>query len=291
MAHYAQRCLCGHQGCRDWHVSPSAAMQGVSFTREEAEAVAETLNELHGIADEETPRVKYLDITGGKAVIVDGEGQRYTLDVSAGVRALAATHLEEVNAQRKVDIKRLSVPLQHEVGPKVDIDEARWTELDRHGVAMRGRGGPWGGNATDKIEIYAVPARLAIADPNAEWVIEAVRKPDLEIAHIISEMARRSTLATRALARQIWNDPDARKSAMRQAGADADTTLVVKVHGGRVNDIIFPGGGDGADINVRVEDYDTEGMEESKLSPGTDSEHSCGVTMWHGYQTRREDGK
>ena len=44
MAH-AQKCPCGHRHCKDWHVEPNAAVQGVSFTKEQAEAVAKLLNE------------------------------------------------------------------------------------------------------------------------------------------------------------------------------------------------------------------------------------------------------
>lgn len=40
----AVRCLCDHPNCKDWHVEPVAAIQGVSFTREQAEAVAMLLN-------------------------------------------------------------------------------------------------------------------------------------------------------------------------------------------------------------------------------------------------------
>lgn len=33
------RCPCGHPVCKDWHVGP-ASVQGVSFTEDEAKAVA-----------------------------------------------------------------------------------------------------------------------------------------------------------------------------------------------------------------------------------------------------------
>lgn len=39
-------CNCGHDACKDWHVSPSADVHGVSFTREEAVIVAAVLNAL-----------------------------------------------------------------------------------------------------------------------------------------------------------------------------------------------------------------------------------------------------
>lgn len=42
----AIRCACGDAYCHDWHVSPVAARWGVSFTQEQAEAVAELLNGL-----------------------------------------------------------------------------------------------------------------------------------------------------------------------------------------------------------------------------------------------------
>ena len=42
--HVAVPCPCGDSACRNWHVSPQADLQGVSFTKEEAEAVADLLN-------------------------------------------------------------------------------------------------------------------------------------------------------------------------------------------------------------------------------------------------------
>jgi len=36
----AMPCPCGHKTCRAWMVNPVAAVQGVSFTRDQAEAVA-----------------------------------------------------------------------------------------------------------------------------------------------------------------------------------------------------------------------------------------------------------
>lgn len=45
MAKYrAVRCLCGHRACKDWHVAPVAAVQGVGFTQRQAEMVANLLN-------------------------------------------------------------------------------------------------------------------------------------------------------------------------------------------------------------------------------------------------------
>lgn len=41
----AKPCPCGHSFCKDWHVEPQAAVQGVGFTKLEAEAVAFLLNE------------------------------------------------------------------------------------------------------------------------------------------------------------------------------------------------------------------------------------------------------
>ena len=38
------RCQCGHRACRDWHVSPVAATQGVKFTEVQARVVACVLN-------------------------------------------------------------------------------------------------------------------------------------------------------------------------------------------------------------------------------------------------------
>ena len=38
---------CGHSSCKDWHVYPQASVQGVSFTQQEAELVASTLNKFN----------------------------------------------------------------------------------------------------------------------------------------------------------------------------------------------------------------------------------------------------
>lgn len=40
----AVKCPCGHQACKAWHVSEVAHVQGVSFTEDQANAVAELLN-------------------------------------------------------------------------------------------------------------------------------------------------------------------------------------------------------------------------------------------------------
>lgn len=40
----AEPCGCGARSCWHWHVSPVAAFQGVSFTEEQARAVAEFMN-------------------------------------------------------------------------------------------------------------------------------------------------------------------------------------------------------------------------------------------------------
>jgi hypothetical protein len=40
----AIRCSCRHKSCPDWHVSDVADVQGVHFTKEQAEAVAALLN-------------------------------------------------------------------------------------------------------------------------------------------------------------------------------------------------------------------------------------------------------
>lgn len=40
----ARPCPCGHRVCKDWHVWPVAAIQGVHFTKQQAEAVAAYLN-------------------------------------------------------------------------------------------------------------------------------------------------------------------------------------------------------------------------------------------------------
>jgi hypothetical protein len=44
MRYRAIKCPCGHPSCTSWMVEPVAAVQGVSFTKELAEAVAEFLN-------------------------------------------------------------------------------------------------------------------------------------------------------------------------------------------------------------------------------------------------------
>lgn len=42
----ASKCPCGDKGCVSWHVEPMAAIQGVSFTEEQAHAVAWLLNKM-----------------------------------------------------------------------------------------------------------------------------------------------------------------------------------------------------------------------------------------------------
>jgi len=42
----AVKCPCGSNSCRDWLIDPEAYVQGVSFTQEQAEAVAHLLNSL-----------------------------------------------------------------------------------------------------------------------------------------------------------------------------------------------------------------------------------------------------
>lgn len=38
------KCRCGHPVCKDYHVWPVAALQGVKFTEDQANAVAKLLN-------------------------------------------------------------------------------------------------------------------------------------------------------------------------------------------------------------------------------------------------------
>lgn len=44
MTYYATPCQCGDPLCKDWHVKPVAAYQGVCFTEQQARAVAAVLN-------------------------------------------------------------------------------------------------------------------------------------------------------------------------------------------------------------------------------------------------------
>jgi len=46
MTYQATPCQCGRRTCPDWHVAPVADLQGVSFTKEQAQAVAALLNEM-----------------------------------------------------------------------------------------------------------------------------------------------------------------------------------------------------------------------------------------------------
>jgi hypothetical protein len=51
-----EKCPCGH--CNAWHVNPQAAVQGVYFSRPQAEAVAAVVNIMSGnFTDEEFWRV------------------------------------------------------------------------------------------------------------------------------------------------------------------------------------------------------------------------------------------
>ncbi len=40
------KCPCGNRVCKNWHVDPVAAIQGVKFTEEQARAVADLLNKM-----------------------------------------------------------------------------------------------------------------------------------------------------------------------------------------------------------------------------------------------------
>lgn len=55
MRYKAIKCPCGHAACASWHVSPVADTQGVSFTKEQAEAVAKLLNDLDKPAELRQP--------------------------------------------------------------------------------------------------------------------------------------------------------------------------------------------------------------------------------------------
>lgn len=48
----ATRCPCGHRACKDWHVEPVAAFQGVKFTEAQARVVADLLNAMELTAPE-----------------------------------------------------------------------------------------------------------------------------------------------------------------------------------------------------------------------------------------------
>jgi len=48
--YHAIRCDCGDEVCVDWHVSGVADVHGVSFTRAQAEAVADLLNKMNAKA-------------------------------------------------------------------------------------------------------------------------------------------------------------------------------------------------------------------------------------------------
>lgn len=43
-----EKCPCGHPACRDFHVSPIAAVQGVKFTEQQARTVVEALSRRAG---------------------------------------------------------------------------------------------------------------------------------------------------------------------------------------------------------------------------------------------------
>lgn len=48
-------CSCGHPVCKNWLVDPVAAFQGVSFTQEQAEAVAVLLNAMATLPGDKVP--------------------------------------------------------------------------------------------------------------------------------------------------------------------------------------------------------------------------------------------
>lgn len=68
----AVKCSCGHKSCDAWHVSPHADLQGNRFTKEEAEAVANLLNQMTAV--EEVPRLRKI-IEGLKKRLASAENQ------------------------------------------------------------------------------------------------------------------------------------------------------------------------------------------------------------------------
>jgi hypothetical protein len=44
--YYAEPCGCQYKNCPHWHVTNVADVQGVAFTKEQAEAVADLLNKM-----------------------------------------------------------------------------------------------------------------------------------------------------------------------------------------------------------------------------------------------------
>lgn len=56
-SYQVERCRCGHRACKDWHVAPVAAMQGVRFTKAQAVAVATLLDNIDVIGADFAPMI------------------------------------------------------------------------------------------------------------------------------------------------------------------------------------------------------------------------------------------
>lgn len=66
-------CSCGHPTGKHWHVSPEADIQGVCFTKEEAEAVAKLINQ--GIIEMRLCETK-------RVILKPGQLYNFTVDLN-----------------------------------------------------------------------------------------------------------------------------------------------------------------------------------------------------------------
>lgn len=60
MPRQIERCRCGHAVCKDWHVYPEAALQGVKFTEAEARQVGHLLDKMD--VEAQRPRIDTTDL-------------------------------------------------------------------------------------------------------------------------------------------------------------------------------------------------------------------------------------
>lgn len=70
-----EKCQCGHPVCKDWHVHPEAALQGVKFTESEARQVGHLLDKVD--AEAHRPHADTRDLMARIAGEIEGAQFRY----------------------------------------------------------------------------------------------------------------------------------------------------------------------------------------------------------------------
>ena len=276
--YHATHCACGQRGCHDWHVEPTAAVQGVGFNRAEAVAIAELLNRRSGYEDQGPPQIAALDIDAGTARVIDEEANPWMVDCALGAQALVEAHLEAVESgakppnRRAIHARTLSASSIGE-----DSETQHLAELERHGVTAKRHG------CNDTISVYTLPERLAALEPHANWVRDAIEQPERTLECILRAMAARTTIATHEIVAAVWNDTAARKTSATPAQDNAQV-LRITLEGGLVAGIDFPDTETAGRFNVVVEDYDIEGADEDETTRSLATGRRCWASVWRAPQ-------